>query len=66
MLRGVAPSRRSQPYRKHTGRKGGLALSAMLKGRPQVGINPADVTRMAQRKARDRKRLRHKLRANGR
>jgi hypothetical protein len=40
--------------------------SAMLKGRPQVGINPADVTRMAQRKARDRKRLRHKLRANGR
>jgi hypothetical protein len=60
----VQPTRRSQPYRKHTGRKPGLALSAMLKGRPQVGINPADVTRMAQKKARARKRLRHQLRAN--
>lgn len=56
--------RHTQPYRRGTGRKPGLALSAMLKGRPQVGINPADVTRMAQKKARVRKRLRHRLRSN--
>lgn len=57
----MQPSRRSQPYRKGTGRQPGLALSAMLKGRPQVGINSADVMRMAQKKARARKRLRHLL-----
>lgn len=59
----MVSSRRTQPYRKGTGRQAGLALSAMLKGRPQVGLNPADVTRMAQKKARARKRLREQLRA---
>lgn len=56
-------TRRTQPYRKGLGRQPGLALSAMLKGRPQVGLNPADVTRMAQKKARARKRLRDQLAA---
>lgn len=59
----AAATRRAQPYRRGTGRNGGLALSAMLKGRPMVGFNPADVTRMAQKKARGRKRLREQLAA---
>lgn len=48
-------SRRTQPYRRNTGRPKGPALDAMLRGRDAAGRNPMDVQRKAQRAARKRK-----------
>lgn len=48
----MRPTRRTQPYRRNTGRQPGLALMAMKRGRDAFGRNPADVKRATMRKKR--------------
>jgi hypothetical protein len=45
----------AQPYRSGKGRMPGLALNAMRRGRTAGGVNPADITRGAQRLMREAK-----------
>jgi hypothetical protein len=55
----MRPTRRTQPYRKGPGQPRGVALANMKRGRTIYGHNPADVQRLAsKRAARRRRRLR--------
>jgi len=56
-------SRRTQPYRKGSGRQAGRPLRAMLAGKPVLMQNPQDVKREMQRRFHKRKRLRDRIRS---
>lgn len=45
----IQPTRRTQPYRRGTGRELTPALQAMLQGRPSYLPNPADRQRLLQK-----------------
>lgn len=54
----ISGNRRTQPYRKGVARAPSAVLKAQKRGRTLYGQNPADLTRLATRKAAQRRRRR--------
>lgn len=51
----MRPTRRSQPHRRSGSRAPSRALSAMKRGKTLYGQNPADIKRLATKKAKRRR-----------